>query len=117
MQAFNDDMLKVPYVKEITDATQVPPGIFAIGALTLSVLLVAFNFSIGTFVVQIVGVIYPVCKSVQALITEDTIDDDKQWLTYWMAFSLFSLFDTSFSFILTAIPFYSLIKLLVLIWL
>ena len=66
---------------------------------------------------QIIGVVYPIIKSLEALGTDESIEDDKQWLTYWIVFSLFSFIDFSGGFLMSLIPFYFLIKLLVLVWL
>ena len=52
-----------------------------------------------------------------AIETKENLDDDKQWLTYWMAFSLLNFADSVLGFLLRLIPFYQLIKMLVLIWL
>ena len=97
-------------------ATNIPAGFFALGLLTLSVLLVAFSLPISFIVVQLVSVAYPAFKSALALQTE-TMDDDKMWLTYWMAFGLFNMLDDTFGYFLQMIPFYFLIKLFVIIWL
>ena len=67
LEAFNNDILKVPGIKEVSQKTNIPAGFFALGAITLSVLLVAFNFSFSSIIVQFVGVIYPVFKSIEAL--------------------------------------------------
>ena len=45
------------------------------------------------------------------------MDDDKQWLTYWLTFGLFSILDSTFGFFLNYLPFYWLIRLLLIIWL
>jgi len=52
-----------------------------------------------------------------AIETKENLDDDKQWLTYWMVFSLLNFADSVLGFLLRLIPFYQLIKMLVLIWL
>ena len=114
---FNGDLLKVPFVKQLSDQTKLPPSVFALAIITISVLLVAFNLPFSHLVVGIVGVIYPSCKSLEAMSTDDTFDDDKQWLTYWIVFSLFITLEQSFSWVVCYIPMYFLIKLLILIWL
>ena len=50
---------------------------------------------IGTFeqlIVNLVGILYPVFKSVQAL-ENDNIEESNQWLTYWICFACFLIFD------------------------
>ena len=48
--------------------------------------------------------------------TKESLDDDKQWLTYWMVYAIFTYMDQALSWVLNMIPFYYLIKLLILIW-
>lgn len=47
----------------------------------------------------------------------DGKDDDKQWLTYWVVFGLFTIADQCAGFILRFIPFYYVLKFACLIWL
>jgi receptor expression-enhancing protein 5/6 len=46
----------------------------------------------------------------------DDDEDDKQWLTYWVVFGLFSIVDQFAGFILHWIPFYYFLKMGFLIW-
>ena len=55
-------------------------------------------------------------RSFRAIETKETQDDDKQWLTYWVVFSLFHFVDEFFGFILEMIPFYYLLKVCFFIW-
>ena len=61
------------------------------------------------------GFVYPTYASIKALETPET-DDDKQWLTYWVLFSFFSLIEHFTDTVLYWIPFYFSIKLGLLIW-
>jgi receptor expression-enhancing protein 5/6 len=70
----------------------------------------------SSLITNILGFLYPAYKSIQAMNT-DGMGDDKQWLTYWIVFSLFSVIDNNFEFILELIPFFHLIKLLFLFYL
>jgi len=63
-----------------------------------------------------VGIIYPAYWSIKAIETKHR-DDDKQWLTYWVVFSLFILFESFFGFVIKYIPFYVFLKLILLLWL
>jgi receptor expression-enhancing protein 5/6 len=38
----------------------------------------------------VIGFVYPLIASVKAIETE-TLDDDKQWLTYWIIFVFFKV--------------------------
>tara|TARA_B110000503_G_scaffold120959_1_gene184088 strand:+ start:216 stop:353 length:138 start_codon:yes stop_codon:yes gene_type:complete len=42
----------------------VPAGAFVGGALLISVIFVGFGFSFSYVIVNLIGVIYPICKSV-----------------------------------------------------
>ena len=70
----------------------------------------------NTYITCLLGVAYPCFQSFLALETEGE-EDDKQWLTYWVVFGLFSITDQFAGFILTIIPFYFFMKLLFLVWL
>ena len=115
LEGFNKDLMKIPGVEDLVKATNIPASFFALGVITFSVVLVAFNFC-GCMIVQLISVAYPAAKSAMAIETESK-DDDKQWLTYWMVFGLFNILDQTFGYFLEMIPFYFLIKLLILIWL
>ena len=43
-------------------------------------------------------------------------DDDKQWLTYWVVFGLFTVTDQFGGLLLSFIPFYYVLKVAMLIW-
>ena len=67
---------------------------------------------------NIVGITFPIIKSLEALETNDP-KILKVWLAYWVIFSMFSIF-VRFAkkyFIAKIIPFYFFIKISLLIWL
>ena len=115
LEDFNKDLEKIPGVAELVKATNIPAAFFALGVVTICVIMVAFDFC-GCVLVQLISVGYPALKSAMALTTESK-QDDKEWLTYWMVFGLFNMFDSTFSWLLHYIPFYFFIKLLIIIWL
>lgn len=63
-----------------------------------------------------IGVAFPTFQSIKALESEGT-DDDKQWLTYWAIFGLFTVVDDITHTFLGLLPFYYLAKVLFLIYL
>ena len=74
-------------------------------------------FGVGASILtNLIGVAYPVFMSFYALESNGT-DDDKQWLTYWVIFGIFSIADQFAGFILSLIPFYYVLKVATLIWL
>ena len=73
-------------------------------------------FGIGSsLLTTLIGVAYPAFMSFVAL-ESDGEDDDKQWLTYWVVFGVFSILDQFAGIILALIPFYYVLKVALLIW-
>jgi hypothetical protein len=71
----------------------------------------------GTILSAVITVVYPGFKSIKALETKDTEDDDKVWLTYWCVFGISTLVDEFAFILLSFIPFYFYIKLAFFVWL
>jgi len=69
-----------------------------------------------TYITNIIGVAYPAFMSFLALESEG-LDDDKQWLTYWVCFGAFNIVDQFAGIILSFIPFYFFLKLGFLVYL
>jgi receptor expression-enhancing protein 5/6 len=83
-------------------------------ALIFLVLFVVFGIG-QAIITNLVAVAYPVFMSFHALESKEDGNDDKQWLTYWVIFGLFSVIDQFAGFILHLIPFYYVLKLTTLI--
>jgi receptor expression-enhancing protein 5/6 len=83
-------------------------------ALGLMVAFVVFGIG-ASIITNIVGVAYPAFMSFVALESEGA-DDDKMWLTYWVVFGSFNIFDQIVGVILRFIPFYYVLKLAFLIY-
>jgi len=79
--------------------------------ITLSLLNVG-----SSLICNFVGFLYPAYMSFKALETSGS-GDDKQWLTYWVVYSLFTVLDTFIGFTLSFIPFYYFIKLAFFVYL
>ncbi len=85
--------------------------------ILFAMFLVLALFGVGqAFLANLLGVVYPCFMSLFALET-DQADDDKQWLTYWVVFGLISLIDQFAGVFLQAIPFYYILKMILLVWL
>jgi receptor expression-enhancing protein 5/6 len=78
--------------------------------LLLILLITILFFGIGNILTLLITVLYPAARSILALESGGT-EDDKEWLTYWIIFGLFSLVDDFFGFILSYIPYFYWIKL------
>jgi len=63
--------------KEIKEKLKIEPGIVILGLLSICAVIVGFDFSISGLIVQLIGVIWPVWQSIQAIETKENTDDDK----------------------------------------
>ncbi len=69
----------------------------------------------ANFLVDLIAYLYPAYASVRAIESDGT-DDDTQWLTYWLVFSLFKLVEGVADSLLQYIPFYFILKIIFLVW-
>ncbi|KAG0471703.1 hypothetical protein HPP92_016249 [Vanilla planifolia] len=58
-----------------------------------------------------VTLVYPLYASVKAIETKSPIDD-QQWLTYWILYSLITLFELTFAMLIEWLPFWPYAKLM-----
>ncbi len=85
-----------------------------LGGLSICLFFVFIGY-FDQYITTVVGIAYPAFWSMRAIESSEQ-DDDKQWLTYWVVFALFSLIDLFSGFVLRFIPFYFFFKLIFLIW-
>ena len=101
------------HLELIKEKTGVNPTII------LSILGVALGFTIigflDEYITCIVGIVLPTYWTIKAIESHGK-DDDRQWLTYWAVFGIFSYFDLFANFILRFIPFYFVLKQVFLVW-
>ncbi|KAJ0988560.1 hypothetical protein J5N97_006916 [Dioscorea zingiberensis] len=76
--------------------------------------VVAKNFDV--LAGPMVTLVYPLYASVKAIETKSPIDD-QQWLTYWVLYSLITLFELTFAKVIEWLPFWSYAKLIFTCWL
>ena len=98
----------------IEKRTEVNPKVL-IGGLIVALILTTTKW-FSSYVTCLVGVLCPTYLSLKAIEGPDD-DDDKQYLTYWIVYGLFSVFDLFTAFLIKVFPFYYTIKLAFLIWL
>jgi len=96
------------------EKTKVQKEYLAIAALTVPILLM-FALGGGHFIIDLIAYLYPAYASIKAIETDDT-DDDTQWLTYWLVFSLFKLIEGVADSLISFIPFYFIGKIAFLVW-
>ena len=88
--------------------------LIVVGIALLPILLVVL-LGFGNFVIDLIGFLYPLFCSIKAIESDDK-DDDLQWLTYWLIFGFFKLFEAITDFLISFIPFYFIIKVIFLVW-
>lgn len=73
--------------------------------------------NVGLLICNVLGFVYPTYASVKAIESREDPDDETKWLTYWVVFSLFAFFEFFAATLLSLIPFYAVLKCLMLFWL
>ncbi|KAM1175571.1 hypothetical protein EV1_027735 [Malus domestica] len=73
------------------------------------------NFDV--LAMPVVSIVYPLYASIRALETMSNIADDRQWLTYWILYSMITTFELTFSKVIEFIPIWSYAKLITYFWL
>jgi len=64
----------------------------------------------------VVSLVYPLYASVRAIETKSPADD-QQWLTYWVLYSMITLFELTFAKVLEWLPIWPYAKLIATCWL
>ncbi|KAG2679227.1 hypothetical protein I3843_11G042000 [Carya illinoinensis] len=72
------------------------------------------NFDILAW--PVVSLVYPLYASIRAIETKSPVDD-QQWLTYWVLYSLITLFELTFAIVIEWIPIWPYAKLILTCWL
>jgi len=115
----NGILVKYPVIDEPLKTAASKIGVdkafVAIGICVLVPLILSFFLSFGTLFIDIVGFVFPMYASIKAIESPST-EDDTLWLTYWLVFAIFKILESSADFMLSMIPFYSLIKATFLVW-
>ncbi|XP_028763427.1 HVA22-like protein a [Neltuma alba] len=78
----------------------------------LRVLLSNFDVLAG----PLISLVYPLYASIKAIESKSPVDD-QQWLTYWILYSMITLFELTFYKVLEWIPIWSYAKLILTCWL
>ena len=98
-------------MKSIKDKTGID-GIFVIIFLSLCVLLVYMGI-FESLITSLVGTLYPGFSTIKAI---QKNKDKKEWLTYWVIFGSFLIFDMFSTIIIKVVPYYLVLKIIFLIW-
>ncbi|KAI5679054.1 hypothetical protein M9H77_10004 [Catharanthus roseus] len=79
-------------------------------------LLAVIAKNIDVLAMPLVSLVYPLYASIRAIETKSQ-EDDRQWLTYWVLYSLLTLFELTFYKVLELLPIWSYAKLAAICWL
>ena len=112
IELLNSHFDQIRLVKELSQKLKVPSAYLVIGTIFSLFLLVALGLAAPTLC-NLVGIIYPAYMSFKAIESEAK-EDDKQWLTYWVVFGLYTIIDNTGLFV-DLIPFYYPFKLIILV--
>ena len=117
MQSFDLDhnINKLKFLEDIENLTNINKKTIFWGIVTSTFTFIYLTMGMS-LITNLIGFIYPAYKSFKSLNSENNLDD-KQWLTYWIVFSLFNLIEGITDLLFFWIPFYYQVKLLFLIWL
>jgi len=106
---------KVPQIKDFARNAGLESGVIVAAAGLVLSIITLFVFG-ATILTLAITVLYPAAKSIQALETEHT-EDDKEWLTYWIIFGIFTFLDDFAGFILNMIPYFFWLRLAFFVYL
>ena len=98
-------------MKSIKEKTGIN-GLNALLFLLVCIILVYLGI-FETLITNLVGTIYPGYYTIKAI---ERKENKKEWLTYWVIFGAFIIFDMSSNIIMKIVPFYFVLKILFLIW-
>lgn len=103
------------YLSMASSKTGVKKSNILLAAVGFIGVYLAFGPAAG-LICNLFGFVYPAYASVQAIESHNK-EDDTKWLTYWVVFAFLSIVEHFSSFILSWVPFYWLLKCLLLVWL
>lgn len=111
-----DDYLNAsPLAQQAAAFTGLRPCVLFCGFVLFMIISLGSGFG-GGLVCDVAGFLYPAWMSFRA-VESPAPEDDKLWLTYWVVYSAFSVFEYFIDFILFWLPFYYLAKFCFLLYL
>lgn len=105
----------IPWMRKAAERFNLKTAHIALVVVLVAFIMV-FSGVLDYLVCNLIGTVYPAYLSFKAIESKEG-DDDKQWLTYWVVFAIYSVVDDFSGVLLFWLPFYYPIKLAVLIWL
>ncbi|KAK8199503.1 TB2/DP1, HVA22 family-domain-containing protein [Phyllosticta capitalensis] len=107
------ELSRYPVLNNFEKQTNVPKVYAILGVGALYFFFVFFNIA-GEFLVNVAGFAIPGYYSLEALFS-NTKADDTQWLTYWVTFAFFTVFESMVSAVYW-FPFYYTFKFVLILW-
>lgn len=110
-----DQFDEIKPLKDLSSKIGLKPRIIL--GVSFLVLVLLILLEIGSyFLTSFAGYLYPAYMSFKAIESKEK-RDDTQWLTFWIVYTIFSIFDPVLSFVLSFLPFFNLLKLFFFIYL
>lgn len=101
-------------IKQLADKCSLQPwAVAGTGAFWFAFMLLGFT---GEFICKVLGCLYPAYASFRVLEDDDSAQVS-QWLMYWVVFASVMLTDSLFSAMWSLVPFYYILRLVLIIWL
>jgi len=107
------ELSKYPALVNLEKQTNVPKVYAILGVGAVYFFLIFFNIA-GEFLVNVVGFALPGYYSLEALFSASKVDDT-QWLTYWVSFAFFTVFESMVNAVYW-FPFYYTFKFVLILW-
>ncbi|KAL9933367.1 hypothetical protein V8E36_007543 [Tilletia maclaganii] len=111
------ELNNVPIAVKFERQTGLPKAPVVVGTFGLVAFLIFFNI-LAVLLTTAIGFLLPAYWSMQALEAGSAnFEHQKQWLTYWVVFGVFTILEYFSDIVLSWFPFYYSVKLLVLLYL
>lgn len=115
LDKFKEQLDQQPLLQKLEDQTGVNKLYLVGGGSAVVVFMIVAGIGAGV-ISNLVGFAYPAYASFKAVESEDKADD-VQWLTYWIVYSFFVIFEVFIDTLLYCIPSYYAFKLGFMAWL
>lgn len=111
LERLDKQLAGYPGFVQVEKATggKVKPVHVALGAVLVGTVVALMGFG-AKAVINLVGFVYPLYASMKAINSSDK-DDDTMWLSYWVIYAFFTVFESLADLALGWLPLYFFLKL------